>query len=122
MWLKSPTENTIHVALLSGHAIRIGPEPVDAAPIFVAEAMAMGCIPANAKVEEIIVPKAKPVSKGSPELLREGIVKLLESDDPEAFTGSGLPNRKKLSNLVGWTVTAEELQPVWNAMESESKI
>lgn len=44
MLLKSPTDTPLHIALLSGHAILIGPEPREVDAMFVSHAIQAGAI------------------------------------------------------------------------------
>jgi len=60
-----------------------------------------------------------PTEKSREELLREGIAKMLSEKDANGgkeFTGSGLPDRRVLSKLVGWNVTAVEVGKAWEEL------
>lgn len=72
MLLKSPTDAPIHVALLSGHSIVIGPEPREAHERFIAPAIAAGAVAVEEPPKRTRRPKADTDSP-SPELTDGGI-------------------------------------------------
>ncbi len=111
--LKSPTEKPIHVALLNGNSMVIGPEGRDVPAMLYREAIVAGCIPEGMKPEDLEVEVAPPTEKSKQDLMRAGIAKMLETKDDGDFTGAGLPDRRILSRIVGWSVTAVELAEVW---------
>lgn len=120
MRLKSPTEKPIHVALLSGHAITIGPEGRDVPVMFRREAFANGALPEGVDEADLDrdVPDAGPDRN---ERLKAVIKEMLESGDEDALTGAGIPNRRKVSALAGWSVSVKELTAAWHEIEAEAK-
>lgn len=114
MQLKSPTDTPIHVALLDGSAIRIGPEPREVPIPFRKRAFAEGCIPAEVSAEDMAVDIAEPTERSRPALLREALKQLRDEKTP--LTGAGLPNRNTVSAKVGWNVSAVELTDAWNSL------
>lgn len=116
MKLKSPTEEPIHVALLSGHAIVIGPEGRDTPKEFIRDAMIKGALPAEMSVSDI------DTEAGGPDRMQSivsGIKTMLESA-PDKFTAEGLPNRKTLAQIVGFQVSAEEAAAAMKLLEAEA--
>ena len=118
MRLKSPTDTPIHVSLLSGHTIQIGPEGRDVPEMFRRDAFALGAIPFDMAVEDFKEPE-KEFEKPKADLLADGIKKML-AEMPEKFTGAGLPDRRTLSNLVGWNVSVQELSAAWQELQKEA--
>lgn len=115
MKLKSPTNKVVHVALLNGHAITIGPDGRDVPKEFVKEALIRGAIPAGEQVEE-----SADTSGERMKVIIDGIKTMLASA-PEKFTAEGLPNRKTLAQVVGFQVSAEEVASAMVALESEAQ-
>ena len=120
MRLKSPTEAEVYVSLLNGHAIRIGPQGRDVPEMFRREAFAAGAIPADMAPEAFEPPRDEPADDSKPALLVEVVKKMLAENNPDDFTGAGLPNRKKVSALAGWNVSAQELSAAWSAVNEEA--
>lgn len=56
---RSPSTVPVHIALLSGHAVVIGPDGVDLHPLFESAALAAGCLREPETPNR--TPKAKPV-------------------------------------------------------------
>ena len=119
MQLKSPIATPIHVALTNGHAITIGPEGRDVPPMFTKEAFAKGAIPAEMNAEQFVAQDRNDTDPSQAEMLIAGVKKMLV-DNPDDFTGSGLPNSKVLSGIVGWNVSAEELAIAWEQVQAEA--
>ena len=115
MQLKSPTDKPVHIALLSGQAMRIGPEGREVDPIFAQEAYSMGCIPANATVEQMTAAHAPPTELSQLDQLKT-VLREMKADHVE-LTGAGLPNRNSVSAKVGWNVSAVQLTDAWNSLE-----
>ncbi len=120
MRLKSPTEAILSVCLTNGHGIRIGPEGREVPEMFRREAMAAGAIPAEMSADDFKSPEQPAPDDSRPALLINGIKQILTENNPEDFTGSGLPNRKKLSAIVGWNVSAEELGAAWKVLQGDA--
>jgi hypothetical protein len=115
MRLKSPTYTPVHVALLSGHTISVGPEGYDVPAMFRKDALINGCIPCTGEAIEVAAPPS--TSKTHAEQLVEGIKKYLE--EGHELTGAGLPNRKVLGEAVGFPVTAVALEAAWAELKKE---
>lgn len=121
MFLKSPRAEDIYVSLTSGHAIRIGPEGRDVPEMFRREAFAEGAIPADMKPQDFGSKDEDPSDDSKAALLVDAVKKMLEENNPDDFTGSGLPNRKKISALAGWSVSVQELSAAWEQVNKEAQ-
>lgn len=121
MFLKSPRAEDIYVSLTSGHAIRIGPEGRDVPEMFRREAFAEGAIPADMKPHDFVSKDEEPSDDSKAALLVEAVKKMLEENNPDDFTGAGLPNRKKISALAGWSVSVQELSAAWEQVNKEAQ-
>lgn len=119
MKLKSPGSTAIHVALTNGHAITIGQEARDVPQMFLKDAFAKGAIPAEMEAESFVVEDKNDINPTTAELLVAGVKKMLV-ENADDFTGAGLPNRKTLSAIVGWNVSAEELTVAWAQVQAEA--
>lgn len=119
MQLKSPGDAPIHVALLNGQAISIGKEARDVPQIFLQEAFSKGAIPAEMEAKSFVAEEKNDTVPTTEELLIAGVKKMLV-ENADDFTGAGLPNRKTLSAIVGWSVSAEELAVAWAQVQAES--
>ena len=120
MKLKSPTAEPISVALTNGHGIRIGPEGRDVPEMFRREAFAQGAILIDTDASDFEDPENTKADESKLDLLIVGVKKMLV-ENTDDFTGSGLPNRKVLSSIVGWNVSATELSVAWAKIQAESK-
>ena len=118
MRLKSPTNTPISFGSSngSGQSMVLGPEGDDVPQMFIQSAFAAGAIPAEADADEFVSAPKATFEKTDQELIEAGIKTMLERNEEGDFTGAGMPNRKKLSALVGLNVTAEDLQTAWTAL------
>jgi len=118
MFLKSLNGKDIQVALLSGHCTIVGPEGCEVAPMFVAEAMRMGCVTADVMADDI--PKELPVvpDAGRVGRVAEAVRAMLE--DGCELTGTGMPHLKEVQKNVGFMATKEELVAAWGVLEAEA--
>lgn len=118
MRLKSPTNEPISFGTSngSGHSMVLGPEGDDVPQMFIQSAFAAGAIPAEADADEFVSAPKATFEKTDQELIKNAIKTMLERNDEGDFTAGGLPNRKKLSALVGMNVTAEDVTTAWTAL------
>lgn len=119
MLLKSPTENPISFGLPngSGHCMVLGPDPQDVPKMFIQSAFSAGAVTAD----EDLISNSPPdtPSASNLDLIEAGIKTLLEREEDGDFTAAGLPDRRRLSKLVGLNVSAEDLVIAWKRV-SES--
>lgn len=122
MQFKSPTDEPVYIALLSGHAAVIGSEWRDLPPILHRKALEEGCITDNMDEETIAakVESAQPQESNHDILV--GIVKGMAANPQDGdFTASDLPNLKRLGKLAGWNVSREEMMQAIHAIASEDE-
>jgi hypothetical protein len=122
MLMKSPTENPISFGLPSGsgHCMVLGPEGEDVPQMFVSAAFAAGALPADEKASEFVggLPPDTP-STSNMGLIEAGIKTMLEREEPGDFTAAGLPDRRRLSKVVGLNVSSADAVTAWrNVSES----
>lgn len=121
---RSPTDETLYVASTNGHAARIGTAWRELPACLHAEAIAAGAITNNmddataALQVAKVVPEPAHAADEPAELIRSGIIRMLETDDEDAMTKAGAPNLSKLSAEVGFNVDREQMLAVWREMES----
>lgn len=122
MKFKSPTEQPVYIAMLSGHSAVIGSEWRDL-PLFMhREALAAGCITDNMDAATISakINDAAQQESNHDILMRE--IKAMMDDPKEGdFTAAELPHLKALSRRVGWTVNKEEMMQAVHAIANEDE-
>ncbi len=118
MRLKSPTNEPISFGTSngSGHSMVLGPEGAEVPKMFIQSAFAAGAVPEDADTDEFVSAPKATFEKTDQELIQNAIKTMLERNDEGDFTAGGLPNRKKLSALVGMNVSAEDLTIAWTAL------
>ncbi len=104
MKFRSPSDEPIHVALLTGHTALITPDGVELPPIFHKEASARGAIafdagPASAVVESTVDRQAA---------LTAVIKAMLDGSAEGDFNADGKPNLGRLKDRLGFAITREE--------------
>lgn len=112
MKFRSPSEEPIHVALLTGHTALITPEGVELPPIFHKEASARGAIafdegPGSAVLQPAVDRQAA---------IAAVIKAMLDGSDAEDFTADGKPNLTKVKARAGFAVTREEADAAFLAV------
>lgn len=120
MKFKSPTDQPVYIALLSGHSAVIGEDWRDL-PLFMhREALAAGCITDNMDAETIAakVDDAAP-NDSDHDILVRTIKAMMDNPADGDFTNADLPNLKHLSAKVGWTVSKEGMMQAVHAIASE---
>jgi hypothetical protein len=112
------------IALLSGHTIVVAADDkgTEVPPLFRREAIARGCAPVGMELE---VGSKKAAPKSDQELrieaIKDGINKMLDSDDEGSFGADGKPDVKKLEKILGFKITAFERDEVWAIVEGSLK-
>lgn len=118
MRLKSPSNEVLCVSLTNGTGLRIGPEARDIPAEFLKASFAAGAIPEGVEAADFDDSPDAPDAETMPVLLIAGVKKMLV-ENTDDFTGAGLPDRRVLSKIVGWNVSAEELSVAWQAVQAE---
>lgn len=114
MKFKTPTDQPVTIALLTGHTITIQPDgSTDVPAMFRKAAVSAECEPLGMDVTEV-----NPGTQATnADLLKAAIEKMVEKDDETDFTGAGKPDAAKLSALVGFNVTAKERDAAWKPFQ-----
>lgn len=123
MQFKSPNDEPIYIAELSGHCAVVGSEWRELPVQLHKSALMLGCITDNMSKEavaEIVKFNAPPVQDNHSILV--SIIKGM-ADNPAVgdFTAAELPNLKVLSAKAGWTVNKEEMMQAVHAVGSEEE-
>ncbi len=111
MKFKAPENESVSIGLTSGHSIVVTPEGSDVPARFRKEALARGCVPVGMDITPDLPNLNEPDARKRQ--IIEGIEKMLDSDDEDAFTGAGAPDVRKLSAIVGFRVSTEERDAAW---------
>lgn len=118
MKFRSPTNEAIHIALLTGHTAHVTPEPVELDPIFHREAIARGCIPEGITGAEH---KHEPGNeKTRSELIRDGLKAMIDGEDADDFLPNGRPDKGRLDALLGFTTERTEVDSIFDALIAEA--
>lgn len=120
MQLKSPTAQELCISLTNGTGLRIGPEGRDVPKEFLQAAFAEGAIPADMQPGDIGEQIEPNMADEQMDALVAGIKQML-AENPDSFTGAGLPKRNVLSGIVGWNVSVQELSAAWQKVQQEAE-
>lgn len=132
MKMKSIDGSVVSVALLTGHAISIGPEGRIVPPLFIAEAVKTGRVTMVesgdgsdvGKQEMLAAKSAAGASQGQDpikiEQIKTAIKKALESGDESFLTAAGVPDARKLDSMTGMKVSAAERDQAWAELQAEA--
>jgi hypothetical protein len=125
MQFRSPTDEPIRIALLSGHTANVGPEWRSLPEIFHHAAMTHGCERDDSRV----VPIQKPVEAGEEAMhqvtdidakYRAALITMLSRSQEGDFTTASLPNINTVSSLVGFAATKVDVLRVFREMKDEA--
>lgn len=90
-------------------------------PTLVPDAIAIGAVPVDEKVD--LIPDDTKPAELTPEQraikISEAIPELVARNDRGDFTGSGMPDARKLSAMVGFNVATHERDKLWRAYQQE---
>ncbi len=125
MKFRAPTDEPIHLALLSGHSAIVTRAWRELPDIFHDEALARRCecdkrvtAPKGAKVQN--GPNAINQTPDVDDLYREALAKMLVREVEGDFNGDGQPSIEAVSELAGFVATKEDVLRVFRAMEAEA--
>lgn len=115
MKFRSPSDEPIHVGLLTGHTALITPDGVELPLMFHKEASARGAIafdegPASSVVESTVDRQAA---------ISAVIKAMLDGSDADDFTADGKPNLTKVKARAGFAVTREEADAAFLALTAQ---
>lgn len=123
MKFKSPGDEPIYVALLSGHSAVVTDEWRELPVMLHREALMAGCITDNMSAEAIAAKiESAQTGKSNHEILVETIKGMMDNPQSGYFTGADLPNLKVLSGLAGWTVNKEEMMQAVQEIANEPEV
>ena len=115
------------LASITGHIILIGDDFVEVPEHMEADAYAQGCVSEalynsiKSEMEQTTAQQA--LASNSDDrltIIKTAIHSMMDSSEEGLFTAQGLPNLKILSARCGFTVSREEVLPVWEEIASES--
>lgn len=115
----NPNGPAVQIALVTGHTAIVPPasEVPEGVPLevhFRREALARGCIPVGLLVDEA---PADPAFDRR-QVIVDAIQKLLDGDDPGAFTNDGKPDLRKLNSILGFQLDRSERDAIWADFEA----
>lgn len=103
------------VASTSGHVIVIGKEFVDIPEHLIPDAYGQGCI--SEEVYNSI--KRESVSLVGGLSVEEAIINMVNAPETGDFTGTGLPDLRRLKSLCNRSVTRDEMMVAWDKISAE---
>jgi len=120
---RSISGKDVQVALLSGHVAMVGVEWRPLPALFHQEAYARGCI-SDDMLSGIKGPDSMSGGSGNTALSDEerkqkieSVIKsLVDANNPESFTSTGLPRADVVNKECGFTTTAEERNAAFDAI------
>lgn len=116
MKFRSPTDQPMHLALVTGHTAVVSPEGNELPDIFHREAIANGCLPEGVSAA-VPNPGTGPTRK---EVITKAINEMLDGKDAEDFKADGTINVRRLSARVGFTVPRDEAEALFAAATAEA--
>lgn len=126
MRFRSPTDEPIRIALLSGHTAIVGPDWRELEPIFHRDAVANGCerehagaVPRTVAVQPSVAAAAKVESPE--ESYRRALTTMIQRDVEKDFTADSLPNINAVSKLCGFAARKEDVLRVFRQMKDEAE-
>jgi hypothetical protein len=115
MKFRSPTEEPIHVSLVTGHTALVTAEGVELEPMFHREAVAKGAIPATMSPEQALMLDAKSEAPQFDRAARiESTLKaMLDGDNEGDFNKDGKPDLRAVNAKLGFQASRSEVDAVW---------
>lgn len=111
-----PKENA-HIALTSGHTFVVPNDPVNGVSVpqrFHKEAVLRGCLLVGMLPETEDAPGVNRT-----DIIKEGMRKMLTSEDPAYFTPAGSPSIDVLSRHCGFGIERSERDSVWKLVTDD---
>ncbi|MGB3881999.1 MAG: hypothetical protein WA955_15625 [Diaphorobacter nitroreducens] len=113
MKLRSPSNEPLHIGLTSGHTLVIpaNDEGVEVPLVFRREALSRGAVVPGEQID--------PSATGNPGFVREEAIRgalndMLDGGKEDDFTADGKPNLRKLNTRLGFQVSREEVDKIWD--------
>ena len=134
MRFRSRSDNDVaRLTSTSGHIVLVGQEFVEVPQHMEAEAYANGCVSeelynsikadmargalAGGEGKGVQLPSGV-TDEARPEVIRRGILEMLDGKEEGAFTAAGLPNLKVLSGKCGFQVAKDEMESAWGEISA----
>lgn len=116
----APGDQPIHLSLTSGHTANVLTRAEGGSKLetrFHREAIANGCLPMHMDIED--TQEQAPSTFDREGTIKDAMKVIIESPTDENTTGNGKPDTRALSKAVGFTVTADERDALFNALVAE---
>lgn len=115
MKFRSPTEEAIHVSLVTGHTALIPMEGVELDPMFHREAIAKGAIPGSLTPEQALMLDAKPEAPqfDRADHIAKVLKAMLDGDNEGDFNKDGKPDLRAVNAKLGFQASRSEVDAVW---------
>jgi len=115
MKFRSPTEEPIHVSLVTGHTAVVPMEGVELDPMFHREAISKGAIPGSLTPEQAVMLDAKPeIAQFDRKATIAKVLKaMLDGNDEGDFNADGKPDLRKVNAKLGFQASRSEVDAVW---------
>ncbi len=115
MKFRSPTEEPIHVSLVTGHTALVTAEGVELDPMFHREAISKGAIPGSLTPEQALMLDAKPEAaqfdRGAH--IAKVLKAMLDGDNEGDFNKDGKPDLRAVNAKLGFQASRSEVDSVW---------
>lgn len=120
MKFRSPTEESIHISLTTGHTALVTHEGVELEPMFHREAVAKGAIPATMSPEQALMLDAKSEEPQFDRAARiESTLKaMLDGDNEGDFNKDGKPDLRTVNAKLGFQASRSEVDAVWEKVSA----
>lgn len=123
----APTNDPIHIALLTGQTALVTKEGNELGKQFYREAMALGCLtepvetakednPFEEEYDEEEFVEAAPIERKT--AIKNAINDMLNGTVEDDFKADGTPDLRKLSSRTGFRVSKEEMSEVFTGLTS----
>jgi hypothetical protein len=115
----TPVGEPVSIGLTSGHTIVIDAKGTNVQAHFRRAAIAAGCVPVGMGTEDAEIT----LDAGDVRIsrIKDGIEKLLDGDEDDNFGADGKPDARKLSKIVGFTVSRSERDEAWTQFEADTQ-
>lgn len=117
MKFRSPTSEPVPIGLTTGHTALITPEGVELDQMFHREAIAQGCLPESVTAE-VAAPEQKAFDRAL--VIGEALEAMVAGQDADDFTAAGKPDLNRLAAKVGFKVSRDEADKVWDEVSKDA--
>lgn len=124
---RSPTSKPVRLALESGHITIVGEDWRPLPSVFHSLAYSKGCISNDMQKNHILESESKTVERikeveDQKFKVKNAIQEAIDKNDAEFFTSKGKPDSRKLTSVVGFSVTNALRDEVWSKMEEDGAV